>query len=94
MPGAAAGLFFMYLVCFSSLPATTWNWLIVPFNLLPLVFWRWRRYWAWPFAAVLVAWEALMVFYPHQLTDWAYVVIVTAYIVFYVKQGCGRGRLR
>ena len=80
----------MYLVCFSSLPATTWNWLIVPFNLLPLVFWRWRRYWAWPFAAVLVAWEALMLLYPHQLTDWAYVVIVAAYIVFYAKQGTGR----
>ena len=84
---SAAGLFFCYLVCFSSLPATTWNWLIVPFNLLPLVFWRWRRYWAWPFAAVLVAWEALMIFYPRQLTDWAYVVIVAAYIVFYAKQG-------
>ena len=84
---SAAGLFFCYLVCFSSLPATTWNWLIVPFNLLPLILWRWRRRWAWPFVAVLVAWEALMLLYPHQLTDWAYVVIVLAYIVFYVKQG-------
>lgn len=35
---------------------------------------------------------ALMIFYPHQLTDWAYVVIVAAYIVFYAKQGCGCGR--
>lgn len=29
-----------------------------------------------------------MLLYPHQLTDWAYVVIVAAYIVFYAKQGC------
>ena len=88
------GAFFTYLITFSALPTAHWNWLIVPFNLLPLVFWRWRRYWAWPFAAVLVAWEALMIFYPHQLTDWAYVVIVAAYIVFYAKQGPRRGRLR
>ncbi len=81
------GAFFTYLITFSALPTAHWNWLIVPFNLLPPVFWRWRRYWAWPFAAVLVAWEALMLLYPHQLTDWAYVVIVAAYIVFYVKQG-------
>ena len=45
-------------------------------------------------AAVLVAWESLMLLYPHQLTDWAYVVIVAAYIVFYAKQGFRRGRLR
>ena len=88
------GAFFTYLITFSALPTAHWNWLIVPFNLLPLVFWRWRRYWAWPFAAVLVAWESLMLLYPHQLTDWSYVVIVAAYIVFYAKQGSRRGRLR
>lgn len=88
------GAFFTYLITFSALPTAHWNWLIVPFNLLPLVFWRWRRYWAWPFAAVLVAWEALMFLYPHQLTDWAYVVIVAAYIFFYTRQGYRRGRLR
>ena len=80
-----AGVFFCYLVCFSSLPATDWNWLVVPFNVLPFVFWRWRRYWVRAFAVVLIAWEVLMIFYPHQLTDWAYVVIVFAYIVFYGK---------
>ena len=82
---SVAGAFFMYLVCFSNLPGTTWNWLIVPFNLFPLVFWHWRRYWAWAFAAVLLAWEAFMALWPHRLTDPAYLVIVLAYIVFYVK---------
>ena len=80
-----AGIFFTYLVIGSSLPATTWNWLIVPFNLLPLVFWKWRRRWAFAFAGVLAIWEVGMLLSPHRLTDPAYLVIVLAYIVFYLK---------
>lgn len=79
------GLYFTYLVCISNLPATSWHWLIVPFNPLPLVLWRWRRYWAWGFVAVLFAWEAFMLLSPHQLTDPAYLVIVLAYVIFYAK---------
>ncbi len=79
------GLFFTYLVAFSNLPATSWNWLIVPFNLLPLVFWNWRRKWALWFAGALALWEAGMIFYPHRLTDPAYLVLVGAYILFYLK---------
>ena len=81
-----AGLFFAYLMSASQLPTSCWNWLIVPFNPLPLVFWRWRRWWAVPFAAVLVAWEAFMLLSPHQLTDPAYLVLVLAYIVFYARR--------
>ena len=80
-----AGAFFTYMVYCSSLTATDWNWLIVPFNLLPLILWRWRRYWAWGFVAVLLAWEAFMLLSPHQLTDPAYLVTVLAYVVFYAK---------
>jgi len=80
----AFGLFLCYLVFGSSLPATTWNWLLVPFNPLPLVFWKWRRHWALPFAVVLVAWMAFMVFLPHQMTDWAYVVLTGGYAAWYV----------
>ena len=74
-----------YIVFVSDLPASSWNWLVVPFNPLPLVFWRWRRYWAWGFVAILLVWEAFMLFSPHQLTDPAYLVIVLAYVVFYAK---------
>lgn len=82
---SAAGAFFMYLVCLSSLPGTTWNWLIVPFNLLPLVFWRWRRRWALGFVGVLLAWEALMLLWPYKLTDCAYEIMALAYVVLYLK---------
>ena len=80
-----AGMFFTYLVSASGLPTSCWNWLIVPFNPLPFVFWRWRRYWAWPFVAVLLAWETFMLLSPHQLTDPAYLVIVLAYVIFYAQ---------
>ena len=82
-----AGAFFTYLVVFSNLPATSWNWLIVPFNLLPLVFWKWREKWALYFAGVLLLWEAGMIFWPHRLTDPAYLVLVGAYSVMYARIG-------
>lgn len=49
----AMGLLQTYLLCFSQLPHTGWNCLLLPFNLLPLIFWRWRRYWSLPYAAAL-----------------------------------------
>ena len=79
------GAFMSYLLFVSDLPVTSWNWLIVPFNLLPALFCKWRRKWALAFAAILILWEAGMILYPHQLTDPAYLVLVFAYIVFYFK---------
>ena len=72
------GLFLAYLVCFSGLPATDWNWLCVPLNPLPLALWRWRRLWAWPFAAALVAWSVGMFFSSEMRTDPAYVIFALA----------------
>ena len=89
-----AGVFFTYLVLCSGLTATDWNWLIVPFNILPLVFWKWRKKWALGFAGVLLLWEAGMIFYPHRLTDPAYLVLVAAYIIFYISQfRCSMGKM-
>ena len=79
-----AGLFLAYLVFFSNLPATSWNWLIVPFNPLPAICWKWRRRWALGFAVVLAVWVTFMAFAPHRMTDPAYLVLVTAYAVFYL----------
>lgn len=82
---AVFGAFLTFLVLCSSLPATTWNWLIVPFNPLPVLCWKWRRKWALPFAGFLLAWEAFMILYPHQLTDPAFLVLTAGLIVFYLK---------
>jgi hypothetical protein len=85
---SAVGLFLTYLIFFSSLPATSWHWLIVPFNLLPAIFWKWRGKWALWFAAALVLWECGMILYPHRLTDPAYLVLVAAFVLMYVRIGC------
>ncbi len=82
------GAFFTYLIFFSNLPATSWNWLIVPFNLLPALLWKWRRKWTLWFAAALVLWECGMILYPHRLTDPAYLVLVAAFVLMYVRIGC------
>lgn len=88
------GCFVLYLMTATKLPTSCWNWLIVPFNPLPVIFWRWRRYWALPFALVVVAWLVFMLCYPHRLTDPAYLVIALAYVAIWVKAAMVRwGRI-
>ncbi len=65
----------------SPLPCTEWNWLIVPFNILPAVFWHWRRYWAVPYAAIIVLWTITMAMIPHRMTDPACLILALAWAV-------------
>jgi len=78
------GLVESYIVFCSDLPASSWNWLLIPFNPLPLVFWKWRKHWALPFAGVLLAWVTGMLLSPHRLTDPAFYVLAMAYVIWYV----------
>ncbi len=83
------GCFMTYLICFSDLCCTEWNWLIIPFNPLPLIFWHWRKYWALPYAGVLTIWclvMAAMTIWGHVLVDWSHIVIVVAWIVTMLHQ--------
>lgn len=79
------GLVTVYLVCFSTLCCTEWSWLIVPFNPLPLVAWKWRRYWALPYAIILVLWLLFVAVWPHSLTDWPYIVLTIALVLSYIN---------
>lgn len=72
-----------YLVFFSSLCCTEWSWLLVPFNLLPLIFWKWRRYWRIPFGAVCLIWALVMSLLPHMMTDWSYIILAVALAASY-----------
>lgn len=69
------GLANVYLVFFSSLCATEWSWLLIPFNPLPLIFWKWRSKWEIPYAIVIFVWSAVMIFSPHSLTDPSLIVV-------------------
>lgn len=78
------GLVTIYLVFFSSLVCTEWSWLIVPFNPLPLIFWKWRSHWRIPFAAACLIWAGVMAFWPHTLTDWTYIVLAISIAIAYI----------
>ena len=83
------GLASLYLVFFSTLCCTEWSWLIIPFNPLPLIFWKWRRHWALPMAIVLAAWCIVVACWPHHLTDPCYIILtlslITNYITIYFR---------
>ena len=78
-----------YLICFSDLCCTEWNWLIFPFNPLPLIFWHWRKHWALPYAGVLAIWcfaMAAMTIWGHVLVDWSHILMVLAWLLVVFKQ--------
>ena len=83
------GCFMTYLICFSDLCCTDWNWLIIPFNPLPLIFWHWRKYWALPYAGVLTIWclaMAAMTIWGHIRVDWSHILMVVSWIIIVIKQ--------
>lgn len=69
-----------YLVVFSTLPCTQWHWLLIPFNLLPAICWKWRQYWSLPYAVIIGLWAACMWAMPHQLVDYAMTVVAIAFM--------------
>ena len=83
------GCFMTYLICFSDLCCTDWNWLLIPFNPLPAIFWHWRKYWALPYAGLLTIWclaMAAMTLWGHVLVDWSHIVMVIAWIMIVINQ--------
>jgi len=60
--------------------------LMVLFNPLPLIFWRWRKYWALPYAIALLIGIIVLVCLPHMLIDPAILVLALAYIVLFAKE--------
>lgn len=55
------------------------------FNPLPLIFWRWRRYWNLPYAIILLIGVIVLLCMPHMLVDPAILVLTLAYIVLFAK---------
>lgn len=78
LPCLLIGTFVLCLVLFSSLPCTQWSVLVVPFCPLPFIFWKWRYWWALPFAIVCVTWIVVILLYPHRLADGAHLLLAAA----------------
>ena len=83
------GAVMTYLIVFSGLPCTEWNWLILPFNILPAICWHWRKYWALPFMAIVTIWSIVMagqMIWGHVLVDWPHIVLALAFAAVLLKQ--------
>ena len=84
---SAFGLLLTYLIVFSSLPVTNFSWLIIPFNLLPLILWHWRKRWLLPFAVVFIGWSIFMLTrIGNPLVDPAHIILVLALAINYIGQ--------
>ena len=59
--------------------------LMALFNPLPLIFWRWRRYLALPYAIILLIGVVVLLCLPHMLVDPAILVLTLAYVVLFTK---------
>ena len=83
-----AGIFMMVMMWVAYLPFPTahWNWLLIPFNILPAICWKWRKYWALPYAMVLAVWCLVMVFVPHTLVDTTHIILALAFAIVLLKQ--------
>lgn len=78
-------LLITYMLVFPSMPNTEWNWLIIPFNILPTILWHWRRYWALPYAGIIVIWCMGMLCAPHRLVEYAHIILALSFSVLLLK---------
>ena len=83
-----AGLFMMVMMWVAYLPFPTahWNWLLIPFNILPAICWKWRKYWALLYAGVLVTWCIVMLLVPYMIVDTPHIIFTLAFALVLFKQ--------
>ncbi|MGI5869198.1 MAG: DUF4105 domain-containing protein [Kiritimatiellia bacterium] len=65
-----------------------WNWLLLPINPLPLLTWRFRRFWLVPAAVFLCLWCGGMSAAPHRLTYAPCYVLVLSFAVLFAGEAC------
>lgn len=64
--------------------------LLALFNPLPAMGWYWHRYWALPYAGVLLVGIALLTFWPHMVIDPFFLVLSLSYVVITAKDDIKR----
>ena len=77
-----------YLVVM-PLPNTDWNWLVIPFNILPVLCWHWRRYWALPYAGIILLWCIAMsvaFLMGTILVGWSHILLALSFAILLLKQ--------
>jgi hypothetical protein len=77
------GVVLLYLALFTQLFSSAGWLMLVLFNPLPLLLWKWRKYWQLPYAVLLLIETIILVCWPHMLVDPAYIVLLLSYIVLF-----------
>lgn len=89
----AVGGLLMYMIFISDICCTSWTWLLIPFNILPLIAWYWRKWWALPYACALIIWCGVMagiIFWGRWLCGWPHIILVLAWTLVLIKQSLVR----
>lgn len=76
----------MVWLLLSPLPGSEWSWLIIVFNPVPLVFWKWRRHWSMWYILIIVVWCMGMLLAPHRLVEYAHIFLALSFALVLFKQ--------
>ena len=79
------GLLVFCFLMFVDKTEIPFSWLYIPFNILSLIAWKWRRFWALPYAGVLVVWMLYMIITPRLFVDTSHIILTAAWVVVLVK---------
>ena len=60
--------------------------MMVLFNPLPLLLWKWHKYWQLPYAVLLLIEALVLICWPHMLVDPAYIILLLSYSVLFASE--------
>lgn len=80
------GIVLCWLVAVSNLPGTRGAHLLLLYNPLPLLLWRWRSKWARPYAVILGLWALAMWLLPMFTIEPAHLVFAMAVILMLFRK--------
>lgn len=80
------GVLLLYVALFTQQFAGAGWLMMLLFNPLPLLLWKWHRYWQIPYAVLLLIEALVLVCWRHMLVDPAYIVLLLSYIVLFASE--------
>ncbi len=80
------GLLLLYSALFTQQFAGAGWLMMVLFNPLPLLLWKWHKYWQLPYAVLLLIEALVLVCWSHMLVDPAYIILLLSYSVLFALE--------
>lgn len=80
------GILLLYAALFTQQFVGAAWFMMVLFNPLPLLLWKWRKYWQLPYAVVLLIEAVVLICWPHMLVEPSYLILILSYIVLFASE--------